>query len=261
MTRKFDVGCCECTDATGVCCDSNTTTCSSSGEPEDRCCCLCDSAPPCEYDVTISGVADFTGGAVGTGFKECSNCSSTFNQTFTLQRYASTNTDTATGDPDTDGYCVWWSIMNCELTSGAAKCVYESRFENTPDAVSFSMPQVIVLELWDRTFTLRIFAAGWVTFGPMGSPSVHTDWNWCNYFYGGRAAESQTEIGFGILHKRYSWFPQYAFEYTPSGSGKVDCYLSSVTFTKRLPIVGTFATANTMEFGDWSAATATVSAG
>ena len=263
MTRKFDVGCCECTDATGVCCDSNTATCSSSGEPEDRCCCLCDSAPPCEYDVTISGVTDFTdGAAVGNGFEECSNCSSVFNQTFTLQRYASTNTDTATGDPDTDGYCVWWSIINCELPSDAAKCVYKSRFENVPDTVSFSMPQVIVLELWNKTFTLRIFAAGWVAFGGLTGPTiVYSDFNWCNVFDGGHDPENDTQLLFGILHKPQSWFSQYMFEYSPLTSGKVDCDLSSATFTKKYPKVGVFSMVNWMEFGDWSAATATVSAG
>lgn len=251
MNRKFDVGCCACTDPT-TCCDTKTATCTTSGEPTSRCCCFCASAPPCEYDVTISGVTDFSSNIAGNVFKECTG-TSIFNDTFTLQRYASSNSD-----DQTDGYCVWWSFFDCELPSNAAKCVLENGF-NSPDTIAFAAPQVMVLELWYRKFTLRIFTSGWY----VDATQTTSDRNWCDVFYGGNNPENNTNLMFGILHKPASYRSQYQFEYEPSGSGEIDCDLSSATFTKVNPFIGDEVSGwpNYWEFGDWSSATVEVSAG
>lgn len=265
MTRKFDVGCCECTEESeGCCADKTNENCESSGLPYERCCCWCADEPPCEIDVTISGVTDFYGGLSGGNLWDtCENCTQ-FNNTFTLQRYASNHT-TATLEEtgNMGGYCVWWNFFNCQLASDAPHCKYQHY-----PLYHFGDIQLMVLELWERKFTLRIFQSV--------SPSVGgaNNENWCDTFVGQRfggtgttteQANSVTNDISGLLHWPFELYrPQYWFEFEPSGTGLVDCDLSDQEFTK----INVYPphdiynrVRNWWEFGDWSAATATVSAG
>lgn len=263
MTRKFDVGCCECTEESeGCCADKTNENCTSSGVPEERCCCWCDDEPPCEIDVTISGVTDFTGGVFPVLWDTCENCTQ-FNNTFTLQRYASNHT-TATNEEtgNMGGYCVWWNFFNCQLASDAPHCM----FPNDPFTF-FGDIQLMVLELWERKFTLRIFQS--IGGGGFGGNTR----NWCDTFVGRmfgetvttEQANSVTQNINGILHWPFEFYrPQYWFEFEPSGTGLVDCDLSDQEFTK----IDVFPphdiynrVKNWWEFGDWSSAEVKVSAG
>lgn len=112
MNFKFDPGDCSCCDAT-PCCATVTTDCGSSYDPEDRCCCVCAEAPPCEVDVTISGIVTETEGCGGNplnrrALADCENCSN-YNGTYSLQRFWSNQSTPPSGQ------CEWWGFFNCEF--------------------------------------------------------------------------------------------------------------------------------------------------
>lgn len=251
MTRKFDVGCCECSTET-TCCDSLTSTCSSSGEPEDRCCCFCSAAPPCEYDVTISGVYDISGDV--NPWQTCENCSN-YNNTYTLQRYASSDSMTDASDsamPSSD-YCLWWGFFNCMLPSDAAKCKQRDPF-GAPTQWRFGGVNVMTLQLFNEGGVSKFLLSYWDVSSAYFQVRAN---NWCDWFCAG--ATETTNLCAGLLNAGLGIVPADAmWQYVPTQtSGIVDCNLSSASFTRRASDDGI----DRLTFCDWSGHTVEVSAG
>lgn len=177
MNFKYDPGDCSCCDST-PCCNSKTTDCGSSYDPQERCCCVCASAPPCEIDVTIAGIVTETGGCGGFGERRmlanCTNCAN-YNGTYSLQKYWSNNTP-ADGSPA--GHCEWWGFFNCNYDSSWPRCTSCSTGHELVDQIN--MIQFYIQstgKLWCRIWT----AASANFNNPNGDPAVT---NWCDAGFG-----------------------------------------------------------------------------
>lgn len=123
MNFKYDPGDCSCCDATG-CCESKTTDCGDGYDPEERCCCICESAPPCEFDVTIGGIAnpseDCGEHVFGRQLGNCSNCTN-YNGTYSVTKFWSNNAAVWDYQPKYAS-CEWWGFFNCDYDSTWPQC-------------------------------------------------------------------------------------------------------------------------------------------
>ena len=248
MSFKYDPGDCSCCDAT-PCCNSKTTDCGSGYDPQERCCCLCASPPPCELDVTIGGVTNDSegcvGGIFGRSLGNCSNCAN-YNGTYSLTKYWSNNAPPDGDENLTRGTCEWWGFFNCEYDSTWPQCESCSTGHIIHDQIN--MIQVVIN--YEGKIVCRVWDT--ISYRPYFNQQVA---NWCDLKVGGGFLKDS--------NNRPNDFFAYsiaAYSATLSSSGDLfDCEISNLSLSYDSVYSMPGRVGNNM--CDWTNLTISISAG